>query len=130
MMLLINNLQTQQLAQATDEVFLKTVAARVSVHWPQRCERLGPQALLTRLRSVGQVALGYGIVERPGDAELQVKELGLGQRPIDRRCDIATAPRCTAEPGIVAFQFLQGRVGRRRVEEKVLLGPGQLGVLR
>ncbi|MDG9882349.1 hypothetical protein CSV86_007565 [Pseudomonas putida CSV86] len=64
-MLLINNLQMQQLAQATDEVFLKAVAACVSRHWPQRCERLGPQALLTRLRSVGQVALGYGIKERP-----------------------------------------------------------------
>jgi|GEM_PF-6257005 len=64
-MLVINAEQLGRLAEATDEVFLKDAAVRIAEYWPKRAERLGPQALMTRLRAVRGVALGHGIKERP-----------------------------------------------------------------
>lgn len=57
--------QMRLLGEATDELFLQEVAARVGEHWPRRVERLGPQVLLARLRAVHRVALGCAIKERP-----------------------------------------------------------------
>lgn len=64
-MLVVNPEQVRQLGQAADALFLSQVAVQVAAYWPRRVERLGPEALMDRLRSVYAVALDVGVQERP-----------------------------------------------------------------